>query len=292
MKRRDFIHQSALAGTVMALQPSWLPPKHKRMTGVQLYSVRDVAEPDPIGTLKKLSDLGFTHVEGYKYDNGLFFGMSVKDFKTALRDHGIQIISSHTDVSKNVRDDKGQLTDDMKRRIDDHASLGMQHLINPSLPGNLLTLEDVKRICDDWNLMGEACKKAGLTFGHHNHDTEFHFVNEEPIMELILRHTDPALFSWQMDMYWVAYANEDIKKWIQQHGARIFSFHVKDMAVTPLRETIEVGDGGIDFVSCFMMPEIKHVTHYIIELEHYRTSSMEGVGKSLQYLDKLFSRLP
>jgi sugar phosphate isomerase/epimerase len=59
------------------------------------------------------------------------------------------------------------------------------------------------------------------------------------------------------------------------------------MAKTPQRETIEVGDGTIDFNKVLKQHNQAGLQHYIIELEHYKTNSMDGVKKSLANFDKL-----
>jgi sugar phosphate isomerase/epimerase len=56
--------------------------------------------------------------------------------------------------------------------------------------------------------------------------------------------------------------------------------HLKDMADTEKRETIEVGDGTIDFGAILELRKTAGLHYYIIELEHYRTTPLEGVKRA------------
>ena len=104
------------------------------------------------------------------------------------------------------------------------------------------------------------------------------------MMDTILGQTDPELVIWEMDVYWVKFGHEDPIQWIKKYPGRIKAFHVKDMANTAGHETIEVGDGTIDFANIFSHSKEAGVKYFIVELEHYRTNSLDGVEKSLRNL--------
>jgi hypothetical protein len=50
--------------------------------GVQLYSVRDAMKADPKGTLKKIADAGYHHVEHANYIDSKFYGYTAKSLKS------------------------------------------------------------------------------------------------------------------------------------------------------------------------------------------------------------------
>ena len=90
--RRTFIKTSALAVAGAALMPDMLLAKPKKIErlGLQLYSVREAMGKDPAGSLKKLADMGWIHVEHANYVNRKFYGYSAKDFKKLLADLALQ----------------------------------------------------------------------------------------------------------------------------------------------------------------------------------------------------------
>ena len=291
MNRRDFVQNTALTGSLLILSPAELYKIKTKHIGLQMWSVRDVADKDPLGTLTKLASIGYKEIEGHKYADGKFYHWTPSEFKNVLKDSGLKMLSAHTKVDLKSWDDQHNgLTDAMKICIDSHAEIGVQQLLCPHIDKEYRNLEDVLKLSDILNHMGVACQKAGLQFGYHNHD--FEFVKEDGtfLMDRILERTDPDLVIWEMDIYWVAYANEDPIAWIKKYPGRIRAFHVKDMANTAARETIEVGDGIIDFEKIFTFGKLAGLKYYIIELENYKTTSIEGVGKCLKNLKGIFNK--
>jgi sugar phosphate isomerase/epimerase len=103
--------------------------------------------------------------------------------------------------------------------------------------------------------------------------------------DIFLNNTDPDLVQMQLDLYWVVFAGQDPMTWLDKMGHRVTSFHVKDMAVN--RQTAEVGQGSINFAEIFAHPKATSVKYYIVELEHYKTTPMQGIEVSLTNLKKL-----
>jgi sugar phosphate isomerase/epimerase len=292
MKRRDFVQQTALTSSLLLVHPPAMIKIKARHIGVQMWSVRDVADHDPKGTFEKLAGMGYAEVEGYRYENGMFYTYSPAAFAKLLKDVDLQMTSAHTGISLKHWDTSTHTLNDLaKKTIDDHAAIGVQQLICPYIDDEWRTTEYLKQLCELFNHVGEACKKSGIQFGYHNHDFEFKKLENKFIIDHILGQTDPTLVIWEMDLYWVKYANEDPAQWINQYGDRIHAFHVKDMANTSKRETIEVGEGNIDFESFFKLPGASKVSYYIVELEDYRTTSMEGVDLSLQHLKNILAKV-
>ena len=63
--RRDFLIKGGFAVAGAALLPGFAcsGSKRNRITALQLYSVRDEMRGDPLGTLTKLAEMGYTHLE-------------------------------------------------------------------------------------------------------------------------------------------------------------------------------------------------------------------------------------
>jgi sugar phosphate isomerase/epimerase len=64
-------------------------------------------------------------------------------------------------------------------------------------------------------------------------------------------------------------------------------YHVKDLAKTTKRETVEVGEGSINFAEIFKQDKLSGAKYHIIELEDYKRTPLEGVEISYQNLAKL-----
>ncbi len=288
MRRRHFVQNSALAGGLFLWSPHEILLSRAKHIGVQLYSVRDVAEKNITSTLGQLAQMGYKEVEGYLYENGRFHTFAPKGFRELLHQLELRMVSMHHGIDMKYWDAANKtLNDAAKKTIDDHAEVGVQQLICPSVDTEFKSVQPLKRLCEVFNHFGEACKKAGIQFGYHNHDYEFRKAEDLYLMDVLLQQTDPALVKWEMDLYWVSYAQEDPAHWVNQYPGRVSAFHVKDLAPTPQRETAVVGDGVIDFKTIFNQKGASGVKYYIVELEHYKTTSLDGVRNSLTNLRTL-----
>jgi hypothetical protein len=98
--RRTFVKAGAMAALGTALMPRSVfaaeKKKQKRMVGVQLYSVRDDMEKDPLGSLTQLAKMGYVYLEHANYANRKFYGYSAAEFKKVLDGLGLKMVSGHT----------------------------------------------------------------------------------------------------------------------------------------------------------------------------------------------------
>jgi sugar phosphate isomerase/epimerase len=172
--RRKFIQTSALAVAGAAIMPDLLFGKAKKIErlGLQLYSVREAMGKDPAGSLKKLADMGWVHVEHANYVNRKFYGYSAKDFKKLLADTNLQMPSGHTVMTAHDWDTTtNDFTDKWKYTIEDAAEVGQRYVISPWLDEALRTdMDALARFMTQMNKCGELCKSHGMTFGYHNHN--------------------------------------------------------------------------------------------------------------------------
>ena len=118
--RREFFKISAVgAFGLTVLGPTACTPKaiDKKSFGVglQLYTIRDAMAADAMGSLKKVSDLGYKNLELASYSDGKFYGYTPKELKKIVNDLGMDILSSHTQVEA-----AGITVDNAKKMADDH----------------------------------------------------------------------------------------------------------------------------------------------------------------------------
>lgn len=93
-----------LLGAVLLLTSCTQPKENNEATPseagknvyIQLYSVRDAIGVDFSGTITQLAEDGYTGVEAASYNDGGFYGMSPEEFKAAIEDVGLEVLSSHT----------------------------------------------------------------------------------------------------------------------------------------------------------------------------------------------------
>jgi len=291
LSRRNFLKTSALATAGVALaahRPFGYtpPPTH---IGVQLWSVREDMKKDPAGTLAAVAKMGYREVEPFGYDSGTLFGLSYQDFGKLLKDNGLTMPSTHSSVTlKNYKEAAGDITDETKKWVDAAAGLGLKYLINPYIPDT--ERAEIAKLVKMYQAMGRYCKKAGLKFGYHNHDFEFEKRGPDGrlLIEWLLHEVDPALMTMEMDIYWVHHAKYNPLDWFRLYPGRWELCHAKDQADSDKGESIEVGDGVIDFKKIFQQSQQAGLQYYVVELENYRTTPVQGIDKSRKGLLTMF----
>jgi len=243
--------------------------------GLQLYTVRNQMEKDFDDTLAKVASTGFKEVEFAGYYN-----RTPQQVKSVLSANGLTSPSAHVSLKA--------LSDDWQKTIETAAAIGHRYLICAYLvPEERKSLDDYKRHADTFNRAGEACKKAGIQFGYHNHDFEFPALDGSVPFDLLLQKTDPKLVKIELDLYWIIKAKQDPLKYFAAHPGRFPLLHVKDMDNTPKQFFTEVGRGVIDFKPIFAQSGKAGVKHYFVEQDQCPGSPLDSIKVSFDYLSKL-----
>jgi sugar phosphate isomerase/epimerase len=232
ISRRTFVKNSSLTLAGVSFLPSILKTKDpKDILGIQLYTVRDDMKKDPVGTLKKLSDMGYKYVEHAGYYNHKFYGYSISEFKKILSDNNLKMISGH-DFLGSKQWDKAthDFTDDWKQTITDSAAVGMKYMISPGVDESLCqNMNDFRHYMDMFNKTGELCKKSGIHFAYHNENYEFnHSLDNTILYDLILQSTDKNLVFQQIDIGNMYEPGGRAMDFLKRYPGRFFSMHVKD----------------------------------------------------------------
>lgn len=297
--RRSFLECSSLAmmaamGGARAFAAGSGTGPLGRQIGVQLYTVREEANKDLLGTLKRLQTIGYREVE-----TAGFYGKSGAEMRKILADHGMTAPSAHGSM--------GDIQKNMQKLVDGAAEVGAKYFICafPSLPpgasaanGNALassiTLDQWKWNAEQLNRLGEVAKKAGLQAGYHNHNMEFRSYGGVIAFDELLKQTDPKLVTIELDLGWVVAAGADPVAYLKKYADRISLLHVKDVnknattSVTDLTaQTVEIGRGKIDWKRIFAACDPKHLKHYFVEQENFTGSPLDAVQVSFEYLSTL-----
>ncbi len=297
MKRRDFLQKSGLAlGLGTMLSHSLLAnAKTKHLVGVQLYSIREDMKNDPVGSLKKLAEMGYKNVEHANYINRKFYGFSAKEFRKILDDLGLNMTSGHTVMGKTHWDStKNDFSDSWKETIEDAAICGQKYVISPWLDVSLRkNFDDLKRFMEVFNKAGELCKKSGLKFGYHNHDFEFSLkLSSVKVYDIMLQNTDPTLVAQQLDIGNMYGGGGRAAELLAQYPGRFELMHVKDEIKSATEhigwESAILGTGVIGVKDIIDMGKKSGgTTQFIIEQESYQGKApMDCMREDLEIMKK------
>lgn len=246
--------------------------------GLQLYTLRDDLPKDPKGILQQVASFGYKQLEGYEGPQGLWWGMGHTGFKQYMDELGMEFISSHCNISN-----------DFETKAAQAAEIGMKYLICP-YKGPQKSLDDYKKIADEFNEKGEICKKNGIRFAYHNHDYTFKEVDGQFPQDILMNGTDPNLVDYEMDIYWVVTAGQDANAWLKKYKNRFRACHVKDRTknATEAADSCTLGKGSIDFASILTTAKENGMEYYIVEQEKYTdTTPLEAVKDNAVYMKQL-----
>jgi len=270
MHRRKFIQAGGLSALafgmpVKKLETWWTSPGKLPSFGVQLYSVKEDMALDPKGTIRKMAEDGYDYIESFEGKQGMFWGMTNREFKQYCDSLHLQVLASHCDETK-----------DIERKAAEAGQIGMKYLIS-AWKGPQKSIDDFKRIAEGFNKAGEICRKNGIRFAYHNHDYPFRPVDGQLPMDVMLKNTDPELVDFEMDIYWVVTGGKDPKEYLRDYSGRFRLCHVKDRLAVPLpgnaNSSCDLGKGIIDFPSVLRVAADHGMKYYVVEQEYFPGST-------------------
>lgn len=295
MKRREFIHHTAAlsVGTwLLSTTDAWAAPLKARPVGVQLYTFAKDIDADLVGILKKLRELGYSQLESFPSRKGGFFGLKPKEFAKLATDHGLQWRSHHSSgtpwnpppgVTPPANMPKQRtLRDNAQEIVDEVAEGGATFLICSSI--DISSGDAVKSAVDILSKAGELAKKAGLTFGFHNHDREFVAVDGIVPYDLFLSQLSPDI-KMELDLAWVSKAKVDPVELFKKNPGRFPLWHVKDFD-KEFKTLMPVGSGSIDFKRIFENADLAGLQYPLVEHDG-PPNAIESVTASIGYIKSI-----
>jgi len=279
--RRKFIQNLAvLSGTALMSRTAFAAIKPSEIIGLQLYSVRDDMQKDPLGTLKQLTQMGYKHVEHANYIDRKFYGYTAKEFKKILDDLGLKMPSGHTVMGKDHwNQGKKDFSDSWKYTVEDAAYMGQKYVISPWMDESMRkTYDDMVRYLDIFNKCGDLCQKFGMKFGYHNHWAEFtEKLNGTKLFDIMMQKLDVNKVVMQLDIGNMYIGGAKAIDVISQYPGKFELIHVKDEIGVNTSEKYEsaiLGKGIIPVKEVIDLCRKTGGTNvYIIEQEAYQAKA-------------------
>lgn len=297
ISRRQFMAGGSMAAAAALLQPKALhaAPATPQI-GLQLYSVRKMLPQDFAGTLKQVAAVGYRNVEAAG-----FYNHSATEVKEMMAAAGLNCFSAHYSLP--------DLLKGVDATIEYANTLGLQYVIcsSPSVadpsrfanaPGGAWQAMHTSMTTDDWkwnaeqfNQIGQKMKAQGLKFGYHNHTMEFRDLGGGTNgYQILLKDTDPAVVTLEMDCGWVAAAGANPAEILLAHPTRFSLLHIKDFkAAQPGQEpgqrvSTELGRGVVDFKPVFAAARKVGIRYAIVEQEEFDIPAVEALKIDFQFM--------
>jgi sugar phosphate isomerase/epimerase len=295
ISRRTFLQTASVSAIGAALwgnlprlmaNPLGLP------LGLQLYSVRDLLPKDYEGTLRQLGELGYREVEAAG-----FFKHTPAEVKQAMDHAGLRCVSAHYSLK-----DLLPQTDEI---IQYGKDLGLSYIVcssprvkDPSrvkdpdsrAAREQMTLDDWRWNAEQFNHIGERVHAAGMRFAYHNHTPEFRSENGVLFYDELLRSTDPAKVTMELDCGWAAVAGQKPADLLTRYATRFSMLHVKDFKMShgviplPAPPSTEMGRGVIDYHPIFAAAKKANIEHVFVEQEEFDIPLMEALKVDADYM--------
>ncbi len=283
--RRSFLKTSAMLSAGLLVSPQ-LFAYDKKYIGLQLYTVRNAMGKDAAGTLAKVAQIGYNSVEG-GYGDGKFYGLDGKAFGAILKQNNLIMPSCHYQLGEASAAAKGTILNGWDKAVDDAAAIGLKYMVCAWLaPSERGSLDHYKKLAEDFNKAGQACKRAGIQFCYHNHDFEFIQEDGKYPYETLLDNSDKDLVKMEIDLYWLTKAKQDPIALIEKHPGRFPLWHVKDMDNTPKQMFTEVGNGVIDFKKIFAHSNKAGLKYFFVEQDICPGDPFDSITQSITYIKK------
>ena len=155
-------------------------------------------------------------------------------------------------------------------------------------------MEDYRWNAERFNQWGLKVKAAGMQFGYHNHTMEFAPQNGVIPFDEMIRLTDPALVTFEMDCGWVTVGGGDPVAYLHKYPERISMLHVKDFKATAHPATVlepppaaELGQGTVNFRKIFEAAKGGHIRHAFVEQEAFDIPPFQALRMDADYMRSL-----
>jgi len=225
--------------------------------GAQLYTVNAFlkTQEDIEKSLKRIAASGFKYVQ--------FSGMGGHDVKWArdcADENGLEISVTHSNQE--------QIKNATEEIIKIHEIYGCKNIGIGSMPQEYIgTVEGIRAFIKDFTPAARIIRDAGMKLHYHNHAFEFANLSGESGFDILMNETDPELWFFLLDTYWVQYAGKSPVKQFYDLKGRIGICHYKDMAITVDNTHVmtPVLDGNLDWAGIFRAAAETGVEYAFIE---------------------------
>ncbi len=186
--------------------------KNKFSIGIQLFSVRDDMEADPVKTLTALKEMGYDGVE-----LAGTYGMSAVKVKAILDEIGLELVSAHV----------GPDLLEQEEILADYAATGMKYIVIPWFPAPK-DEKELENAVAKIRGIAERCRSHGMQLLYHNHDFELETVGGRCILDAYYEDIPADLLQTELDMCWVNVGGKEPVAYLRKYTGRAPVVHLKD----------------------------------------------------------------
>ena len=266
----------------------------KIKVALQVYSVRDDAARDFVGTIGKIAAFGYDGVE-----LAGTYGLSPKRIAEVVNGNGMTCISAHVGYGELLQSET----------IAAYKAMGCKYVAIPHMTLDKIFMSDERdTVVENIKKIGKECKENGMQLLYHNHDFEFTKLEDGTyILDKLYELVPPEYLMPEFDTCWVKVAGEDPVAYINKYSGKTPVVHLKDFvgsksanmyeligvdkkADTPAEKFAfrPVGHGVQDFPS-IIDASIKSGAEWVVVEQDmsYNSAPLTDAKKSREYLKSI-----
>lgn len=233
--------------------------------GIQMFSIRDMAEHNYENALRIAAEAGYKSIE-----LAGTFGNSAKNVRLWLERYGLECFCAH--VGKNM------LVEDFDSTVGYYKELGVEYIVIPTLPmRNQLELDSAIELI---NYFQKKLETEGMRLAYHNHDMEYIQYDNGSYAHKELEQRTSVDF--ELDTFWTLCGGFDPIVEMQRLRDRIKFIHLKDGFVDA-RLSTAIGLGKMPIRDIRAMA-IKLGFEIIIESEGLQPDGASEIIQCMQHL--------
>jgi sugar phosphate isomerase/epimerase len=230
ISRRKFLEGSAIAAAAAGLLPKLHASPLGLPIGSQTYPMRQrIKEGDFAGLCKDMAGIGIGIMELCSPGYGEFASLADgKQTRKIIEDNGLKCPSAHFELN--------ELRNKQEEAIAWAKAVGMTQMGTASLGGRTqngtASMDDVKRLADEYNKIGENAAKAGITQFLHDETFEMAKADGRLVYEILLELLDPKVVKMQFQMSAMKTVGDPVM-YFNKYPGRFISIHLQGVDLNP-----------------------------------------------------------
>ncbi|MGI6538562.1 MAG: sugar phosphate isomerase/epimerase family protein [Caldicoprobacterales bacterium] len=243
----------------------------------QLYTIRDFCKTsqDIRESLKRVKQIGYDAVQV----SGIG-PIGHEEMKEFAEEAGLVICATHIGFDR-IKD---QIDDVIKQ----HKLWNCKYVGVGGMPIEYRDSgEGFKAFAKEASKYARILKDNGLQFIYHNHSFEFQKFNGVTGMDILFEESDPEVFQFELDTYWVQHGGADPVYWIDKVAGRMDVVHFKDMVILNNKQEqffAEIGEGNLNWKGITEACARANVKWAAVEQDRCRRDPFESLAISRKNL--------
>ena len=235
--------------------------------GLQLFSVRDLAEKNLDEALRQVSALGYKFVEFAG-----FFGHSAEEVRGMLEKYGLRVSGTHTGWQ--------EIAEYFEETVAYHKAIGNTNIIVPG--ADLSDQKKLDAFIEMANEFQPRLAAEGIRMGYHNHSHEFKPNSDGSMIhdQLVYR----TQLELEIDTFWAFAGGVEPTEIMERLKDRVHVIHIKDGMKNGSGMPLGKGEAP---VAAVYQKAVQMGIPMVVESETLTPSGMDEARVCIEYLNDL-----